>query len=287
MHNTTEKKLTYFIFTLILFYVIISAICILDIVLLIKQYIEEKENAIFNLIFLILFPVSLLIQAFLVFYEFECDSDYNYQTINNKIEIVNAQNIFELDFRYINDDDINRGIILIFASSFLSYTKLIIFHLCINSYKNNTKYGFFSSLKYVLLKIALIQYILQTFPCFVVNIISQIKGKMESEKKIDIIELFSKLYNICFILYTLMLILYIFLYIFYFSRFERNLLYQAPFHETNENFDNEINSVCTMNLKHSADDDYNSKKNFTFTYNTNSARKKLNANDSVDIKNSL
>lgn len=291
MIRKLDKRLKHTIIFLILFYIFISIICVIDVILLIKQCINNTENKTLSIIFLVLYPISLLIQAFFLFYEFEGDSNYNFQNINNRIEITNSKQIFELDFRYFNEDDINKGIIIVLGSTILSYTKLIIIHLAFNSYKHRTKLGFLSSLKFVLLKIAVLQYIFQSLPSFIIYLVSALRESQESQvsgnnKAVEIVKiLITSLYNVNFSCYTVVLIFYLFFYKFYFSKIERDLIYNSSVQELTDNTDKDNVSVNTIDLKQS--NDFDKKKIYPYSYKTQYVKSRLNTSECMEFRNSL
>jgi len=283
------KSLNWAIIILTIFYIVLSTVAIFDIYFSIKFQIETENKLILCLIFLILFPISLLFQSFFIFLSIKDDADYEYQKIQDKVEIINAERIFELDFRYL-DEDLNRGIIIMLISSILSYSKLIVFHIFINSYKNSTKFGFFQSLKHTLLKISFLQIIFQAIPFFIRKIVNDINYIQENNEELSLDKFLKEYYYLNFGVFILIFCLYFIFYNFFFSPLEKKLI-----KENSDEFDNHYNTdfdnSSVISLNHKKEDD--SIKNSTFTYNYNSGKKvnsvyrKINNNESVEIRNSF
>ena len=99
-HNVkiTEFSMNKIIFTLSIFYIILSTCAILDIYFVINYLISTLDSHLLILIFTIIFPITLLIESILSFLEFNKNSEYEYNQINENLEIINSNKIFELDF---------------------------------------------------------------------------------------------------------------------------------------------------------------------------------------------
>jgi len=286
-----KKKLRFAILLLMIFYFLLSTSAILDLYLSIKFQIESENELILCLIFLTIFPLSLLIQSFFIFCDLKEDSNYDYQKINEAIEIINADKIFEMDFRYLTED-LNRGIIIIILSSILSYSKLIVFHIFINAYRSTSKFGFFLSLKLTLAKITALQILFQTIPFCIRKFIFDVSSLNEKNEQITIDKFLNEYYYMNFVAFISVFFVYFMFYKFYFSRLEKDLLRSSNVDlKGNYCTDTDNNSILSLDFKPA---DTESLKRSTFTLNNsilrgnNSAGKgKYNVTESVDIRNSF
>jgi len=263
---------------------LLSTTSLFDIYFSIKFQIETNNHLIICLISLILFPVGLLIQSYFYFVELIENSSYEYKKINDKIEIINANQIFELDFRYLNDDEFNRGIFIMILSSILSYTKLIFIHIFINSYKNSTKFGFFQSLKFINLKINVLQIIFQTLPFFIRKLLSDISYITEKDIEISLEFFTNDFYYINILFYFTFFLIYFIIYKLCFLSFEMKMIdFNNECNSFNSDFDD---SILSLNLQARGHISFIT-QNYTLNKNNNSSNKNLNTNESVEIRNSF
>jgi hypothetical protein len=210
---------------LIIFYTILSTCSIFDIYFSINFLIKNSnESKILIIIFSIIYPFILLINSLIIYLQFLKNQDFLYHQINENLEIINSIKIYEVDYRYINEK-FSQNFFIIILSAILSYSKLIIFHVFINAYKNTSKFSFFHSLKFLCLKIISFQLIFQSIPVFIIrNFIGFTDNKNDNDNDnkeiLGFKEILKEYWNLNFITFVSVFVIYIVVYNFYLKKFE-------------------------------------------------------------------